>query len=69
VYCHTLRKLCQLVLLLKVVFFIGVYPRFEVRVFRIAILGGYTVVLGGGNEDRGPRVRSGGKGAKSNTLV
>jgi len=52
-----------------VAFFIGVYPIFEVRVFRIAVLGGYTVVLGGGNGDRGPRVRSGGKGAKSNTLV
>ena len=26
--------------------------------FRIAVLGGYTVVLGGGSGDRGPRVKS-----------
>jgi len=42
---------------------------FEVWVFRIAVLGGYTVVLGEGSGDRGPRVRSGGKVEKSNTLV
>ena len=37
--------------------------------FRIAVLGEYTVVGGGGGEDRGPRAKRGENRVKSNTFV
>jgi hypothetical protein len=38
-------------------------------VFRIAVLGEYTVCLGGGRLDRGPRAKRGENRVKSNTFV